>query len=101
MVHLQHACHHCLDRRSGPSAGHSRAKARSLPTEDGAEIYADVYGEGGRAIVLAHGGRFNKESWEKQARALTSAGLRVLALDFRGYGVGSARKTYGTASSAT
>jgi dienelactone hydrolase len=36
--------------------------------------------------VLAHGGRFNKESWEKQARALTSAGFRVLALDFRGYG---------------
>jgi pimeloyl-ACP methyl ester carboxylesterase len=36
--------------------------------------------------VLAHGGRFNKESWEKQARALVSAGFRVLALDFRGYG---------------
>ncbi len=58
----------------------------SFPTEDGGLIYADVYGEGGRAVVLAHGGRFNKESWEKQARALVSAGFRVLALDFRGYG---------------
>jgi pimeloyl-ACP methyl ester carboxylesterase len=37
-------------------------------------------------VVLAHGGRFNKESWEKQARALEAAGFRVLAIDFRGYG---------------
>jgi pimeloyl-ACP methyl ester carboxylesterase len=58
----------------------------SFPTEDGGKIYADVYGESGRAVVLAHGGRFNKESWEKQARTLASAGFRVLALDFRGYG---------------
>jgi pimeloyl-ACP methyl ester carboxylesterase len=35
--------------------------------------------------VLAHGGRFNKESWEKQARALRDVGFRVLAIDFRGY----------------
>jgi pimeloyl-ACP methyl ester carboxylesterase len=58
----------------------------SFPTEDGGVIYADVYGEGDRGIVLAHGGRFNKESWEKQARTLASAGFRVLAIDFRGYG---------------
>jgi pimeloyl-ACP methyl ester carboxylesterase len=37
-------------------------------------------------VVLAHGGRFNKESWEKQARVLAAAGFRVLAIDFRGYG---------------
>ena len=36
--------------------------------------------------MLTHGGRFNKESWDKRARALTTAGFRVLALDFRGYG---------------
>src|ERR1700733_12546392 len=35
---------------------------------------------------LPHGGRFNKESWEKQARTLATGGFRVLALDFRGYG---------------
>ena len=61
-------------------------KTVSFPTEDGSAVYADVYGEGDRGIVLAHGGRFNKESWEKQARTLASAGFRVLALDFRGYG---------------
>jgi pimeloyl-ACP methyl ester carboxylesterase len=61
-------------------------KTVSFPTEDGGLIYADIYGDAGKAVVLAHGGRFNKESWEKQARALESAGFRVLALDFRGYG---------------
>ena len=35
---------------------------------------------------MAHGGRFNKESWEKQARTLASVGFQVLAVDFRGYG---------------
>jgi pimeloyl-ACP methyl ester carboxylesterase len=58
----------------------------SFPTEDGGVVYADIYGKGERGVVLAHGGRFNKESWEKQARTLESAGFRVLALDFRGYG---------------
>jgi pimeloyl-ACP methyl ester carboxylesterase len=58
----------------------------SFPTEDGGVVYADIYGKGERGLVLAHGGRFNKESWEKQARTLTSAGFRVLAFDFRGYG---------------
>jgi pimeloyl-ACP methyl ester carboxylesterase len=58
----------------------------SFPTQDGGLIYADVYGKGDRGVVLAHGGRFNKESWEKQARALAAAGFRAMAIDFRGYG---------------
>ena len=39
----------------------------SFPTDDGGVVYADVYGKGERGVVLAHGGRFNKDSWEKQA----------------------------------
>ncbi|HEY1986054.1 MAG TPA: alpha/beta fold hydrolase [Terracidiphilus sp.] len=35
---------------------------------------------------MAHGGRFKKESWRDQAASLTSAGFRVLAIDFRGFG---------------
>jgi pimeloyl-ACP methyl ester carboxylesterase len=58
----------------------------SFPTEDGGVIFADMYGIGERGVVLAHGGRFNKESWAKQARVLADAGFRVLAFDFRGYG---------------
>jgi pimeloyl-ACP methyl ester carboxylesterase len=61
-------------------------KTVSFATQDGGVIHADVYGKGDRAVVLAHGGRFNKESWSEQARTLSSAGFRVLALDFRGYG---------------
>jgi pimeloyl-ACP methyl ester carboxylesterase len=58
----------------------------SFPTEDGGLVFADLYGTGDCAVVLAHGGRFNKVSWEKQARILAAANFRVLAIDFRGYG---------------
>src|SRR5438874_2436058 len=58
----------------------------SFPSEDGGSVCGDVYGQGSRAIVLAHGGRFNKESWRAQANALVSEGFRVLAIDFRGFG---------------
>ena len=61
-------------------------KTVSFPTKDGGVIYGDVYGEGNRAVVLAHGGQFHKESWKKQAIVLKAAGFRVLAIDFRGYG---------------
>lgn len=58
----------------------------SFPTSDGGIVYADLYGLGDRGVVLAHGGRFTKESWASQARALAAAGFRVLAIDFRGRG---------------
>jgi pimeloyl-ACP methyl ester carboxylesterase len=58
----------------------------SFPTEDGGLIYADTYGQGDGAVVLVHGGQFNKESWAKQARQLAAAKFRVLAIDLRGYG---------------
>jgi pimeloyl-ACP methyl ester carboxylesterase len=58
----------------------------SFPTQDEGLVYADVYGKGARGVVLAHGGQFNKESWERQARVLEKAGFHVLAIDFRGYG---------------
>jgi pimeloyl-ACP methyl ester carboxylesterase len=57
-----------------------------FPTEDGGEIHAHLYGAGDRAVVLAHGKVFDKESWQPLAERLASAGLQVLALDFRGYG---------------
>lgn len=68
-------------------AGSAAAQKQvSFPTEDGGIGYADMYGEGQRGVVLAHGGRFNKESWAKQAQALVKAGFRALAIDFRGRG---------------
>jgi pimeloyl-ACP methyl ester carboxylesterase len=71
------------------SVGQKTAKAPELvsfPTEDSGLIYANLYGKSDRGVVLAHGGRFTKESWEKQAQALVKAGFRVLAIDFRGRG---------------
>jgi pimeloyl-ACP methyl ester carboxylesterase len=61
-------------------------KTISFPTADGGVVFADVYGSSSKGVVLAHGGRFNKESWAKQARILEAAGFEVLALDFRGFG---------------
>ena len=58
----------------------------SYPTPDGGLIHGDLYGTGERAVVLAHGGRHNKQSWKKQALELEKAGFRVLAIDFRGLG---------------
>lgn len=68
------------------AGGASGQELVSFPTADGGRIYADLYGDGDRGVVLAHGGQFDKESWHDQARALTEAGFRVLAIDFRGRG---------------
>jgi dienelactone hydrolase len=60
------------------------------------QIQADLYGAGEsgagnndnakRGIVLAHGGRFDKTSWRKQAQRLADSGFVVLAISFRGDG---------------
>ena len=66
----------------------------SFPTEDDGLIYADLYGKGKRGVVLAHGGRFNRGSWSKQAEALAAGGFRAVAIDLRG----EASHTAGTAN---
>jgi pimeloyl-ACP methyl ester carboxylesterase len=58
----------------------------SFPTEDGGVIFGDLYGGGSKAVILVHGGQFNKESWAPQAKRLIAAGFEVLAIDLRGYG---------------
>jgi pimeloyl-ACP methyl ester carboxylesterase len=61
-------------------------QAVTFAADDGGQVCAVLDGQGCKAVVLAHGGRFNKESWRDQALALTSAGFRVVAIDFRGFG---------------
>lgn len=57
----------------------------SIPLPDStATIEADVYGSGDRAVVLAHGGRFTKDSWKQQAEAIAHAGFMAVAIQFRG-----------------
>ena len=77
-----------LPARAPAPLGRSEAKAErvAFATDDGALIYADIYGTGDRGVVLAHGGRFTKESWKPQAEQLARAGYHVLAFDFRGFG---------------
>ncbi len=58
----------------------------AFTTADGGEIHGHLYGDGGHAVVLAHGMVFDKESWRPLAERLAAEGLMVLAIDFRGYG---------------
>ena len=73
-----------------PARSHNKSESEvehvSFSTEDGGLIYADLYGNSDRGLVLAHGGRFTKESWQLQAQSFVKAGFRVLAFDFRGFG---------------
>ena len=70
-----------------------------LAADDGGRVCADLYGHGNKGVVLAHGGRFNKESWRDQASFLASAGFQILAIDFRGFGCskGPGREDFDTA----
>jgi alpha-beta hydrolase superfamily lysophospholipase len=54
-----------------------------IPNGQG-EIEGDLYGAGTKALILAHGGRFNKESWKSQADVFAHSGFMVLAIRFRG-----------------
>lgn len=62
------------------------ARPVSFMATDGVPLQGVLYGAGTRAVVLAHGGRFTKESWTPQARQLVEHGYRVLTFDFRGFG---------------
>jgi pimeloyl-ACP methyl ester carboxylesterase len=76
----------------GPTGAEQAPADISFPTRDGGQIDAHLYGTGSRAVVLAHGKVFDKESWQPLAERLAKAGLLVLALDFRGYGHSSPGK---------
>ena len=57
------------------------------------EIYYEDHGSG-QPVVLIHGYPLNSDSWERQERALLSAGYRVVRYDRRGFGK-SSRPTTG------
>lgn len=59
-------------------------------TPDEGVVSADLYGSGVDGVVLAPGGRFDKSSWESEARLLADAGFLVLAISFRGRGASRA-----------
>lgn len=66
-------------------SGVAAAEVR-FPSADGGVVFGTLRGGGAHGVVLAHGGRFTKESWREQAKVLGEAGYLVLAFDFRGRG---------------
>ena len=71
---------------SGCVAGRVRADVLSFPAEDGVAVTGQAYGGGRSGVVLVPGGHGVGETWEVQAERLAGAGLRVLAMDYRGRG---------------
>ncbi len=76
----------CVALLAGPVSGQRHVSIPALDQASGqtAQIQGDLYGSGSRAVLLAHGGRFNKDSWRKQAPIIVGAGFLVLAINYRG-----------------
>lgn len=53
---------------------------------DGVRLIADVYGDGGPAALLLHGGGQTRGAWRETAERLARAGWLAYALDQRGHG---------------
>ena len=82
--HLSGAVHGVAVALLLTAASVAPAQSRiEIRAADSGIVVADAYGSGNRAVVLAHGGRFDRTSWKEQALALAGAGFRVLAIDFR------------------
>jgi len=66
-------------------------QAVEFDTTDGGHVHASLFpATAARAVVLAHGAVFNKESWYPLARQLQKHGCTCLSIDFRGYGKSTA-----------
>jgi pimeloyl-ACP methyl ester carboxylesterase len=77
-----------------------------LTASDRTRLYAIETGSGTTAVVLAHQSPADLCGWLPYITALTAAGLRVLAFDFRNYGdsgrpAGRAATAYGRDLAAT
>ena len=62
----------------------------SFASADGGTVHANYFYSGSKAVVLAHGAIFNKESWPELTKSLLKNNISVLAIDFRGYGKSTA-----------
>lgn len=69
-----------------PSAPTDARGAVFFRTEDGFRLEGRLFGEGPRAVVLAHMFPSDQSSWSDFAEDLAGDGYRVLTFNFRGYG---------------
>lgn len=74
------------------SNGGAVATPVTFRTEDGFLLEGKVYGEGARAVVLAHMFESEQSSWAGFARRLAKEGFQALTFNFRGYGESQGRK---------
>jgi pimeloyl-ACP methyl ester carboxylesterase len=75
-----------VEQACGSTSGLA-AQSSWLRTSDGVRLYAVTAGRGPTVVVLAHAGGANLCGWLPYAATLVRAGLRVLAFDFRDYGL--------------
>lgn len=47
----------------------------TLSPADGKTVIADRYSSGSHAVILAHGGRFDRHSWAREATQIAAAGI--------------------------
>jgi pimeloyl-ACP methyl ester carboxylesterase len=52
----------------------------------GNALVADVFGEGGRTVLLLHGGGQTRHAWRNTAERIARAGMTACAIDQRGHG---------------
>ena len=81
---------------SSPTVNARSFELVNFATEDGGDIEAAFFhASDSKAVVFAHGGVFNKESWYFLAEKFQLKGITALSIDFRGYGnstAGSSKK---------
>jgi len=53
---------------------------------EGNKLVADVLGQGGRAVLLLHGGGQTRHAWRATAERIARAGMTAYAVDQRGHG---------------
>lgn len=77
---------------SGCVAARPAAGRVTFEAPDGVPVTGRSYGAGRHGVVLVPGGHGVGETWHLQARRLARAGLRILAIDYRGRGPGQGVK---------
>lgn len=68
------------------SAAAVTATATEFHTDDGLRLAADRWGDGGRTVLLFHGGGQTRHAWGGAAERLAQAGWTAYTIDQRGHG---------------
>jgi pimeloyl-ACP methyl ester carboxylesterase len=69
-----------------PHVAQGKVRTFRLKTRDGTGLFVKDTGGSGRAVVMTHAWPLNADIWDYQAARLSSAGLRVVTYDRRGFG---------------